>query len=254
MASVPVVLNASVRSGGDYGVQIDIPDISQVFALTGTYFTFWGVPGEPSHDRLRGTCVDEPQPGGCPSGLPAPLKPFLTVPTSCTGPLTTTLSADQWSAPGEWTSVTSVSHDNNGNPLGLEGCGRVDFTPQISVAPDGTAGSTPSGLTVGIHVPQERILVPTSLTEANVKDTTVTLPAGVSLNPSAADGLLACSTSQVGYEGTEPSSGMSLFVPGDVSCPDASKVGTVEVDTPLLPEPLTGEVIWRRRTKIRLGR
>jgi hypothetical protein len=237
---VPVVLNASVRTGGDYGVQIDVPNITQYLPLTGNFFTFWGVPGDPSHDALRGHCANEARSAGCPSGLPFPLKPFLTLPTSCLGPQTTTASVDPWESPGSWSSLQSVSHDNNGNPLGLDGCGRVDFTPQISVAPDGTAASTPSGLTVDVHVPQERLLVATSLAESNVKDTIVTLPVGVALNPAAADGLQSCSTDQVGFQGQEAGSGTLLFSNAEVTCPDASKVGTVEIETPLLPNKLVG--------------
>jgi hypothetical protein len=67
------------------------------------------------------------------------------------------------------------------------------------------------------------------LAEASVKTTTVALPAGVALNPAGADGLMACSTEQVGLDSPAP-----------ISCPEASKVGTVEISTPLLPEPLVG--------------
>ena len=62
-----------------------------------------------------------------------------------------------------------------------------------------------------------------------MKNTTVTLPEGVQISPGAADGLQACSPLQIGLHTAERP-----------SCPDASKVATVEVDTPLLPEPLTG--------------
>ncbi len=240
VAGVPLVLNASVKTGGDYGVQIDAPNIIQFLPLTGSYFTFWGVPGDSSHDQLRGHCANIQLPGGCPSGLPLPLKPFLTQPTGCLGPQTTTGSVDSWNAPGQWSSAESISHDNNGAPLGLDGCGRMDFNPQISVAPDGQAASTPSGLTVDVHVPQERLLVATSLAEPAVKDTSVALPAGVVLNPAAADGLQSCSTGQVGYQGQEPGSGTLLFSGAEVSCPDASKIGTVEIETPLLPNKLVG--------------
>ncbi|HEY2142658.1 MAG TPA: hypothetical protein VGG98_11445 [Solirubrobacteraceae bacterium] len=242
VARVPIVLNASVRSGGDYGVQIDVPDISQAFAVTGTYFTFWGVPGDPTHDQLRGACVDEPQPGGCPSGLPLPLKPFLTLPTACLGPQTTSIQADPWAAPGEWSGLSSVSHDDGGSPIGLSGCGRLDFTPQLSVAPDGSSGSTPSGLGVVVHVPQNRLLVATSLAESTVKDTTVALPAGMTLNPAAADGLQACSEAQIGFTGLNQQSGVEEFSPNDPSCPDASKIATVRIKTPLLPNQLEGAV------------
>jgi hypothetical protein len=113
----------------------------------------------------------------------------------------------------------------------LDGCNRLPFAPTISVAPDGQAGSTPTGLTVGVHVPQDLSLNPTGLAEANVKDTTVALPAGVALNPAAADGLMACSEVQV-----------SLEVDSQGSCPEASKVGTIEITSPLIPDPVVGAV------------
>src|SRR5262249_39923778 len=99
----------------------------------------------------------------------------------------------------------------------------------ISVAPDGPAASTPTGLTVGVHVPQDVSLNATGLGEADVKYTKVVLPAGMQLSPAAADGLSSCSLEQI-----------SLSSPGSPSCPEGSKVGTVEIKTPLLAEPLEG--------------
>ena len=74
-----------------------------------------------------------------------------------------------------------------------------------------------------------------------MKDTTVALPEGVQINPSSADGLEACSMSQVGYKGME--AGIAQFTPDAAACPDASKVGTVdEIKSPLLANPLTGSI------------
>jgi hypothetical protein len=124
----------------------------------------------------------------------------------------------------------------------MDGCDRLPFSSSISVAPDGQEASTPSGLTVAIHIPQESTVDPNGLAESAVKDTTVTLPEGVQLSPGAADGLLACSNAEVGFTGVEEETGTKLFTSGPVDCPAASKVGTVEIKTPLLPEPLVGAV------------
>jgi hypothetical protein len=90
--------------------------------------------------------------------------------------------------------------------LPLGGCNRLPFSPSISVTPDGQQGSSPSGLAVNIHVPQDLLLNPTGLAEADVKDTTVTLPAGIALNPAAADGLQACYESQAALSTDAPAS------------------------------------------------
>ena len=115
----------------------------------------------------------------------------------------------------------------------LDGCNKLPFEPSISVAPDNQAGSSPTGLTVGVHVPQDSILSAKGLAESTVKDTTVTLPAGVAMNPAAADGLQACSEAQI-----------ALSADSAPSCPEAAKVGTVEIKTPLLPNLLKGAGVF----------
>ena len=58
------------------------------------------------------------------------------------------------------------------------------------------------------------------------------LPTGVSLNPSAANGLQACIDAQFGKGTKQP-----------VACPPASKIGTVTIESPPLPEgALEGDV------------
>jgi hypothetical protein len=232
----PVVLETSIRTGGDYGVTVTVPNITEIPAFLASQVTFWGDPGDPRHDNARGAdCLGIGRlEHGCTSPEDTVNEPFLTMPSTCgnpfTEPLESSVTADSWANPTVLTEpVVYRWHDSSGTPLALDGCNKLGFEPSISVAPDGQNASTPTGLSVGIRVPQEEILTPKGLAQSDVKDTTVTLPAGVQLSPAAADGLLACSLGQV-----------SLETPGSPTCPEASKVGTVEVKTPLLPEPLEG--------------
>src|ERR1700727_664265 len=96
LLNVPILFKASVRSGGDYGLNISLPEISQTIQITASTATLWGVPADPRHDGERGTCEGISGPSGqtCPAGVQ--LKPFLTLPTSCVGPQTTTIGIDSW--------------------------------------------------------------------------------------------------------------------------------------------------------------
>ncbi len=234
----PVILDTSVRTGGNYGVVVNVSNIVNT-AFMGDQLTFWGVPGDPRHDISRGRrCLESyesEQSGGpqasCPSET-AP-APFLLMPTSCLGPLHSTVEADSWSdpgafsAPGEYTFQTGAG--GIGEPYGLDGCNRLNFEPSIQVTPDGEQGSTPTGLTVTEHVAQQASLNPTGLSDSTVKDTMVALPAGVALNPAGADGLSACTLEEIALSSHE-----------EQTCPESAKVATVEVRTPLLPNPLVG--------------
>ncbi len=231
----PVILDTSVRTGGDYGVVVNVPDVVSDVSFLTSQVTFWGTPSDPRHDTSRGEkCLGNGlhyalsgEEEACPGNAG---QPFLIMPTSCTGPLKTSMAVESWEQPGTFTPPTEFTFQNSeGEPYGLDGCNRLNFQPSITVAPDGQEGSAPTGLTVGIHVPQQAGLSPTGLADSTVRDTTVALPAGMALNPSAADGLLSCSTEQVGLDDAAP-----------ISCPEASKVGTVEIHTPLLPNPLVG--------------
>jgi hypothetical protein len=235
----PVILDTSVRTGGDYGVVVTVRDIVDEFAIIGSQVTFWGVPADRRHDVSRGKeCLEDIAPqlfGGTEISCSVQEKPqpFLIMPTSCAGPMRTTVEADSWSDPGAFTAPNEYLSQSGAGGIGeqyaLDGCNRLSFEPTISVAPDGQQASTPTGLTVGVHVAQEASLNPKGLADATVKDTTVTLPAGVVLNPADADGLLSCGLGEIGLES-----------PQEQSCPEASKVGTVEIRTPLLPNPLVG--------------
>jgi hypothetical protein len=239
----PVLLDTSVRTGGDYGVTVSANNISQIPGFLSSKVTFWGVPGRAAHDPQRGwTCLYGF--GACnPLGEPSP-PPFLALPTSCEQPFTTTVTGDSWAAL-HTPSVQIEPPVSYTLPVGkLVGCNQLLLEPQISVAPDGTQASSPSGLTVGIHIPQTGALNPDGVAESALKELTVKLPPGVAVNPAGADGLQACSESQIGYLPAQSTPGKPQFTPDEPSCPDASKVGKVEVESPLLPpgHPLTGFV------------
>ncbi|HEY1688737.1 MAG TPA: hypothetical protein VGF95_07705 [Solirubrobacteraceae bacterium] len=227
----PVYLDTSVRTGGDYGVTVHVGNISQLATLLESEVVFWGVPGDHRHDISRGwDCGKELGLEEAVGKFPCKLleeehpQPLLVMPTSCTGPLQTSAEVDSWKEP-----LNILTYGPSTPMASTDGCNRENFEPEVSLTPDSRQGSTASGLTVDVHVPQAESLAPTGLSEANVKDTTVTLPEGLVLNPSAADGLLSCSLDQIALE--------SAAAP---TCPEAAKVGTVTIHTPLLPEPLTG--------------
>jgi hypothetical protein len=234
VANEPIILDVSVRTGGDYGVVVTVRNISQAEDLIASQVTFWGTPGDARHNAVRGwNCFElsEFGEGKCELLSEPSSQPLLTLPTACSTPWAPTVIADSWAEPTAQRTGEYSLHDDYGHALGLSGCNRLTFEPSISVTPDGQAGSTPTGLTVGIHVPQTAGLNPTGDAQATVRNTTVTLPAGVALNPAGADGLSACGESKVGLETSE-----------EVSCPESSKVGTVEIHSPLLPNPLVGAV------------
>jgi hypothetical protein len=219
-----------VRTGGNYGLTGEVSAIGQGHMLFGSKLTLWGDPSTPSHDRWRGKCAElntysEIQEHGIPScPMEAVSTPFLTMPTSCPGSaLESTIGADSWQEPGVLRTIAPAT-----SPPVSE-CDSLDFSPAIEVQPQTISSDSPTGLHVDLHVPQPEDLE--TRAEANLKETLVTLPAGIVVNPSSADGLQGCSSAQVDLHGEGPS-----------HCPDASKIGSVEVTTPLLERPLRGSV------------
>ena len=123
IADFNVFESAGVRTGGDYGVAVTTQNVPKPEALVGISETIWGVPMESSHDAERQCInpVNEDAIHGC--GSEVARRPFLSLPTSCTGPLRTTVSVDSEEAPGVFVSESGVSRDGGGDPAGLVGCG-----------------------------------------------------------------------------------------------------------------------------------
>ncbi len=218
----------------DYGVRVSDITVPNKEIQT-VEAKIWGLPalgakaGEGHFDERF--CANI---AGCASE--APLAPFLSLPTSCGEPLRTTLSVSSVEEPDAFESKTALS-ESEGTPTGLDGCNALEFNPTISSQPTTNLADSPSGLNVTIHQPQDE--APEGLSTAHLKDVKVTLPAGMSLNPSAANGLGACTEAQIGYA---PSEGKIRFSGEPQSCPNAAKVGTLEAKSPLVDHKLAGAI------------
>jgi hypothetical protein len=261
---VPVLLDTRVRTGGagapgegDYGVEVYVSEATQLAQLLGSEVTLWGTPGDERHDESRGWgCIangeeanHEVECGPSDQSKTA----FLTMPTSCAeSGMRTTVAGESWP-------FKAATEDGLGKTSTLassftlspfQDCGALPFNPSLKLKPTTTEGSTPSGLEVDVKVPQKTTKESDKRAESAVRSTTVTLPEGVQLSPSAADGLQACSESEIGYQGSgsnndpfsEGTPEPQRFNSEEPHCPDASKVGTVEVKTPLLNNPLKGAI------------
>jgi hypothetical protein len=175
------------------------------------------------------------------AGLPSAQ---LTNPSDCSGkPVDTTVYMDSWEHPGAsnadgtpnledpaWASKTSQSPP-------VTGCNELRFSPEaFTVKPETSTADTPTGLSFELKIPQPE--APGTLATPPLRDASVTLPLGLTVDPSAASGLAACSEAQIGWLGGS----VTNFTAAPPTCPEASKVGSVEVLTPLLAKPLVGSV------------
>jgi hypothetical protein len=227
----PVYLDTSVRTGTDYGITAELRSVTQTAGFLSAVITFWGVPGSAEHDETRDGCLlsrptsEQYQP--C-----APLDetdppPFFQLPTSCTGQLRSSVEVDSWEHPGNFaTGENIVSAPAQPLPA-LDGCDQLPFSPEVKLTPERAQASAPSGFALDVHVPQQAGPGPAAseVGSADIRDMTIALPPGVALNPAGAEGLQACSELQFAQ-----------------SCPDAAKIGTVKIATPLLANPLEGAV------------
>jgi hypothetical protein len=146
---------------------------------------------------------------------------FLTLPSVCSSSTTSYLELESY----EGGHASTPTH----TPVGVSGCDKVPFQPTAQVVPQTSTYDSPDGATTIVKVPQKAGATETNT--ADIKDAHVTLPEGLTLNPSAAHGLEACTAAQIGIGSSAP-----------VSCPAASRVGSVTIETDLPPKTLSGGV------------
>jgi hypothetical protein len=224
--SVMVVLIAKVRPD-DHGIDIIARNAVSSVPIAAVDVTFWGVPGDSSHDNLRGVCLDGYAGNNgltCPLANPSRVA-FLRLPTSCSGPLGWGIEASSYAHPDVFV------HAQTSSPA-MTGCGLVPFGPSLKLTPSAGGPHQPTGLDANMTIPQGN--GPDGLAEADLKTVAVTLPNGLVINPSSATGLQACTDAQLG-----------LGSDAAASCPDGSKLGSVKVTTPVLDHPIGGSIFLR---------
>jgi hypothetical protein len=246
---VNVVTDVGVKQSPRYNILASLKGSPQPLPVFGAKFRLWGNPASEAHDHFRGNpCMpgtdkfaESPakfefikSKNTCPSG--AENVPFLTLPRNCDGPGTTTFEADSWQEPGKMVFGSAITHDDSIPPVpqGFTGCGSLDFSPQIASQPTTDSAETGTGLDFDIEFHDEGLKNPEGIAQSDIKKTVVTLPEGMTVNPSIGEGLGVCTPADYERE--------SLKVAFGEGCPNASKIGTVSVDTPLLANPIGGSV------------
>ncbi len=213
----------------------------QVVEVLGAKIQIWGYPADPAHDHMRSPCgplaANSPPPGevgafrfaggekAC--TVSANPKPFLTLPTQCSEPLSASFQALSWE--GETASGSA--------PIGaLGGCGLLNFKPSIDATPSTRAASSPSGLDFSLAVHDEGLTsaLAGATAQSEIEKAVVALPEGMTVNPSQAEGLEVCSEADLEREtlAAEPGQG----------CPEASKIGGLEVESPLVSGAIKGSL------------
>jgi hypothetical protein len=228
-----------LRSDGDYGVTAEVRNVTERAEIDGANMTLWGVPANHAHDSERFLPENPSKPGANGQPLPAdtPEVPFLNNPTKCGEVQDATVTTDAWRHPGKlaedgrpvpggenWVTARTQMY-----PHGITGCSELTFEPQIEVKPSTSVADSSMGMTVDIKVPQNE--EPSGLETPALRNATVTLPQGISINPSEANGLEGCTPAQI-----------KLHSEAAPECPNASQIGKLELKTPLLAESLSGQI------------
>lgn len=186
----------------DFGITFAAEDLAEGAPSEG-HIELWGVPAE--HQEAPA----------------APPRPFLTTPPAC-GPISFTLKVRSREEGAPW-----LSESTEAGPL--TGCAGLRFAPRLGLQLTNPVADSPSGVRMVLSVPAEE--EGSELAAAPMKDVTIELPAGLTVSPAGAAGLALCTDAELGL-GSEV----------EAACPAAARVGTVELSSAVLPEPLSGVV------------
>ncbi|MFL5873274.1 MAG: hypothetical protein ACJ75T_07365 [Solirubrobacterales bacterium] len=224
---VSVTIEGALRGDGERNLFSSISGISQAETIFGGTLTMWGNPASSVHDTERGHCIRNG--GSCP--VDPPERPFVTLPRSCTGPLSTLFSADSWEFPGAWVGAEALTP-------GMQGCQSLGLSPTIGFRPTANAAGSASSLDFSLDLDDPGLTDSVGVAQSDLRSARLVLPAEMTANPAFAEGLGACSGAEYEREtlSSDPGSG----------CPDSSKIGTALLDSPLLEQPVEGPLFVAR--------
>ena len=238
---VPMVFTPRLReASGEYGITLQLRNLSQRVDIHGFTLDIWGNPWGLSHNGERGNCLNEAEPSfpwaKCSIFPPQPdHTPFayLTLPASCSDPLAFTATASAWGNPAPVT-ATVPSRDEEGNPAGLKGCATLRFEPVTFAQPTNFRASSATGFDFSLTPKEEALTNYKNNVPSQPRTAVVTLPEGMTINPSLAAGLGVCTPG--GYAAETASS-----APG-AGCPENSKIGKFTVTSPLFEDLIEGAI------------
>jgi hypothetical protein len=169
---------------------------------------------------------------------------FITNPTTCFDPnefphlYSTWFRAESYGEPNPTfptgsEPVEAKVESSSGQLIQQEGCGSVPFESTITMDAGTAQVDSPSPATVDVKLPFDPAKEGNEgQSQSHVRKAEVSLPKYMGLNPSGAQGLVACTDTQF-RKGVRDYSN---------ACPDAAKIGTATVESPPLERPLTGDV------------
>jgi hypothetical protein len=216
-----VRLSVTVDPSNGYRVRITSRNQQAGSPLVKANVTMWGVPQEHQGPGPLFQ-LGHPETFGGPMPASVPRRRFMSVPARCDKPpLTTMLLAS-------WQERKFIAPVNSETPTPT-GCDKLSFSPWLEVKPAVTQAATPSGYDVTLQLGQNDD--PGTPRTANLKDAVVTLPRGVAISPSVANGVEACTDAQLAIESA-----------ADETCPPESKIGDVVLESPVLEHPVDGAI------------
>src|SRR6185369_2544886 len=222
-------------TASDYGVTATVHSPPSLSGVLASETILWGNPADSSHDAQRLTaaealeCSEEETAcengGSRPSTIPADQREaFMTNPSGC-GQGQLGLQVTSYQLPGKVFNASA--------PLpAITDCAGLPFAPGFSAEPTSHVAGAPTGLSTKLTIPQHE--GPHDRATATMREARVTLPAGMQVNPAAANWIEPCSATQVGYRQEV-----------DAQCPDGSKLGTAKILSPALPEAIAGAIYQR---------